>query len=248
MRKMVEEAGIKINARASFAAPMDSYDKVTQQLLLERGFDNYIAFMDASDGRLPVFARPEADVRKSTVILPRTQMGPEESIEEGDPDEGLQKFLDELELSIRMGGLAITRIPAQSILTPQQQQTVFDYLHTKKDKLWMTTSRDVAQWWRDRARISARLEPADKGLQLKVTVLGALSPKDPVAVWINLPYKGALLRLESPILNNPLPATGVIDAWRTAVILEELVPGEYEWYVHFENAVSTTPDTMPSPK
>jgi hypothetical protein len=248
MRKMVEEAGIKISTRASFSAPMDSYDKVTQQLLLERGFDNYIAFMDASDARLPVFARPETDVRKSTVILPRTQTGPEESIEEGDPDEGLQKFLDELELSIRMGGLAISRIPAQSILTPEQQQTIFGYLQTKKDKLWMTTSRNIAQWWRDRARIAARLEPTDKGLQLKVTVLGALSPKDPVAIWINLPYAGALLRLESPTINNPLPATGVIDAWRTAVILDELVPGEYEWYVHFENAATNALDTTLPPK
>jgi hypothetical protein len=247
MRKMVEDAGIKINTRASFSAPMDSYDKVTQQLLLERGFDNYIAFMDASDGRLPVFAKLETDVRKSTVILPRTQTGPEESIEEGDPDEGLQKFLDELELSIRMGGLAISRIPAQSILTPEQQQKIFGYLQTKKDKLWMTTARNVAQWWRDRARIAARLEPTDKGLQLKVTVLGALSPKDPVAVWINLPYAGAHLQLESPTMNNPLPATGVIDAWRTAVILDELIPGEYEWYVHFEKGTSIISDASLPP-
>jgi hypothetical protein len=215
--------------------------------LLERGFDNYIAFMDASDGRLPVFAKLETDVRKSTVILPRTQTGPEESIEEGDPDEGLQKFLDELELSIRMGGLAISRIPAQSILTPEQQQKIFGYLQTKKDKLWMTTARNVAQWWRDRARIAARLEPTDKGLQLKVTVLGALSPKDPVAVWINLPYTGAHLQLESPTMNNPLPATGVIDAWRTAVILDELIPGEYEWYVHFEKGTSIISDASLPP-
>jgi hypothetical protein len=248
MRKMVEDAGIKVNARASFSAPMDSYDKVTQQLLQERGFDNYIAFMDASDGRLPIFAKTEADVRKSTVILPRTQRGPEESIEEGDPDEGLQKFLDEVDLVTRMGGLVISRIPAQTILTPEQQQTVFSYLQTKKDNLWMTSSRNIAQWWRDRARIAARLEPTEKGLQLKVTVLGALSPKDPVAIWINLPYVGAVLRLESPIINNPLPATGAIDAWRTAVILEELVPGEYEWNIHFENTASTTFDTIPPPK
>ncbi len=248
MRKMVSDAGIKVNARASFSAPMDSYDKVTQQLLLEQGFDNYIAFMDASDGRLPIFAKTETDVRKSTIILPRTQKGPEESIEEGDPDEGLQKFLDEVDLVTRMGGLVISRIPAQTILTPEQQQTVFSYLQTKKDNLWMTSSRNIAQWWRDRARISARLEPTEKGLQLKVTVLGALSPKDPIAIWINLPYAGALLRLESPTINNPLPATGVVDAWRTAVILEELVPGEYEWNVYFDNTASTISATMPSPK
>jgi hypothetical protein len=133
-------------------------------------------------------------------------------------------------------------------LTPEQQRKVFDYLKTKKDNLWITTSRNIAQWWRDRARISARLEPTDQGLQLKVTVLGALSPKDPVAVWINLPYAGAVLRLESPTINNPLPPTGEVDAWRSAVILEELVPGEYEWYVHFEKTASTISDAMPPPK
>jgi len=238
MRKTIADAGVKIPERASFAAPMEAYDKLTEQLLQERGFDNYIAFMDVSDGRLPVFAQPGPDMRKATVILPRTQLGPEESMAEGDADEGLQNFLDELDLSLRMGGLAVARIPAQTILTAEQRDKMFAYLQTQRAKTWMVPSNQVAQWWRDRARITARLESSDKGPLLKVSVVGALSPKDSVAIWINLPQAGGRLRLESPQSDNPLPPVAPVDDWRAAVLLQELVPGEYDWYLRFDEPVA----------
>lgn len=240
MRKSLNDAGVKVAERASFSAPLESYDKTTEQILVERGYDSYIAFMDASDARLPLFAQPYTDVRKATVILPRTQPGPEDSMAEGDPDEGLQKFLDELHLSLQMGGLAISRIPTQSILSPEQLTRVFDYLRTQRGKVWLSTSSKVAQWWRDRSRIAAKVESSDKGALLRVSIVGALSPKEPVAIWVNLPQARARLRLESPLLDNPLPQVGRIDDWRTAIVLQELEPGEYEWYLHFDEPAAPT--------
>jgi len=157
---------------------------------------------------------------------------------EGDADEGLQNFLDELDLSLRMGGLAVARIPAQTILTAEQRDKMFAYLQTQRAKTWMVPSNQVAQWWRDRARITARLESSDKGPLLKVSVVGALSPKDSVAIWINLPQAGGRLRLESPQSDNPLPPVAPVDDWRAAVLLQELVPGEYDWYLRFDEPVA----------
>jgi hypothetical protein len=240
MRKSSTEAGLQIAERAGFNPPLESYDKVSEQLLRERGYDSYIAFMDASDARLPQLAQPYADVRRATVILPRTQPGPEDAMSEGDPDEGLQKFLEELDLSIQMGGLALVRIPTQTIMSPAQVTKMFDHLRTQRGKAWMSTSAKVAQWWRDRSRISASVESSEKGAMLRVRVVGALSPKEPVAVWVNLPQARARLRLESPLVDNPLPQVSRIDDWRSAIVLQELEPGEYEWYLHFDETTAAT--------
>ena len=34
--------------------------------------------------------------------------------------------------------------------------------------------------------------------------------------------------------SNPLPPVVKLDDWRSAIILEQLVPGEYYWYLHFD--------------
>jgi hypothetical protein len=69
--------------------------------------------------------------------------------------------------------------------------------------------------------------------------VGALSPKEPVAIWVNLPQARARLRLESPLTDNPLPPVGRIDDWRSAIVLQELEPGEYEWYLHFDESTAS---------
>ncbi|NDP48474.1 MAG: polysaccharide deacetylase family protein [Sulfuriferula multivorans] len=234
MRKLIADAGVVLPANASFDAPMDSYDQTTAQLLVDGSFGSYIAFMDDTEARLPIFAKQSGDHRRPTVVLPRTQAGPEESIEEGDPEVGLQNFFDELTLSGQMGALSIIRIPAQSLLTEKQRGEVVSYLKSHRESLWLSTSSKVAQWWRDRSRVSARIEPDPKAPLLIVTVLAESSPKELVAIQVNLPYIGARLRLESPQAHKPSPTVGKVDAWRSAVLLDELAPGEYRWYLHFD--------------
>lgn len=104
MQKQVADAGIAVPMPASFSAPLDSYDSTTQRLMVERKFSNYLAFMEVTDSNLPFVANRSADGLAQTVVLPRTLIGPEEAIDEGDPEEGLTNFLAGLDLSVRMGG------------------------------------------------------------------------------------------------------------------------------------------------
>ncbi len=234
MQKGMEEAGIKLGPQAGFVAPMSSYDETTRQLVLQRRFGHYTSFMDSTDARLPFFPKGSTDVNTATVVLPRTQPGPEEATEEGDPDEGMQHFLGQLRLSESMGGLSLIRIPAQTILAQEHLDLLFDHLKARKGKSWMVSGADVAQWWRERAKITAHLEFEGERALLVVTVYGSESLRHPAAVWVNLPRMGSRLRLQSLQADNPTPPVGPVDAWRAAVLLEDLDPGEYRWYLQFE--------------
>lgn len=236
MLKGVEDAGIKVGEGAGFVAPMDSYDKITEELLLERGIGHYLSFMDATDARLPFFAKGTVDVNKATVVLPRTQPGPEEATEEGDPDEGMQNFLEEFALSESMGGLSVIRIPTQTILSEPHRDLFFDHLKQRKGKMWMASAGDVAQWWRGRAKVSVRLEANAKAPILVVSVQGSEPVKEKTAVWVNLPSATSRLRLESADMDDPTPPIVKLDSWRSGVLLDGLVPGEYCWYLYFDGS------------
>ena len=234
MRKMFGDAGVQLAPGAGFAAPLDSYDSATEQLLIDRKMGHYIAFMDATDARLPFFPKAADGTQSTMVILPRTQPGPEDAIEEGDPEVSFQGFLDELSLSESMGGLSVIRIPSQTLLTEDQRKKMFGHLKSRRDKMWMSTAGGVAAWWRERSRISVRLVPNSKAPILVVTVQGETELTIPAAVLINLPQMDGSLRIESPEADNPLPMVGKIDAWRSAIILDGLVPGDYCWYLYFD--------------
>lgn len=239
MKQGLEDAGIKLIDGGGFVAPMDSYDKVTESLLLERGIGHYLSFMDATDSRLPFFASGTKDVNTATIVLPRTQPGPEEATEEGDPDEGMQRFLEEFALSESMGGLSVIRVPTQTILAQPHQDLLFEHLKARKDTMWVAPGAEVAQWWRNRAKVSVRLEHNAKAPILVVSVHGSEDVKSPLSVWVNLPATGKGLRLESADMDDPLPSVVRLDAWRSAVMLSGLAPGEYCWYLYFD-AASTT--------
>lgn len=234
MRRIIAAAGITLPANAGFSAPLDAYDKTTVQLLQQQRVDHFLSFMELTDSRVPSFLGSDDDHRRSTVVLPRTLRGPEEVLEDDDPDQAMANFLQELTLSEQMAALSVIRLPAQSLLTPEQRGEILDHLRKGRDHLWVRTAAQIAQWWRDRDRISVEMAPDEHGILLKVTVVATYTPKLPVAVWLNLPRPGARLRLESPDPTNPTPPVVTVDAWRSAVLLQELVPGEYDWYVHFD--------------
>jgi Polysaccharide deacetylase len=237
MRKAIADAGVVIATDAGFHAPMDSYDKTTENLLNERAFGSFMAFKDATDARLPYIApitAVGAPIGKQMVILPRTQNGPEESMEEGDPEVGLKNFLNELELTDQMASLSIARVPNQSLLTKAQLAEIFKHLKTRRDRMWLATATQVAEWWRERERVNIRLESGAAAPQLTVTIKGEESLKQAAMLWVNLPESGSNLRLVARGNYAKSPKIANIDIWRAAVVLEGMAPGEYHWDVYFD--------------
>ena len=243
MVKGLKSAGVEVAEDAGFHAPMESYDKTTEKLLKERAFGHYIAFMDSTDARLPFFAPVEAGAvkpAKSVVVLPRTQNGPEDSMEEGDPEIGLKTFLSELELSEQMGGLSVVRVPNQSLLTAAQSGEIFKHLKARRDQMWLATSGQIADWWRERERVTARLDSGVTAPQLTVTVKPGPPLQQAATVLINLPESGSTVRLVARGSYEKSPKVASVDAWRAAVVLNGLAAGEYQWYVYFDRMVVAT--------
>lgn len=240
MRKVTNDAGVNVAADAGFHAPLESYDKTTEELLSERKFRYFLTSNGATDARLPFFSTSAVagNAFKPLVVLPRTQIGPEDAMEEGDPEVGLQAFLSELSLAEKMGGLSLIRVPNQSLLTKEQLAEIFKHLNARKGRMWIAPGRQVAGWWRERERVNAQLLVSDEGPQLTVKINGEGPLDQAVAVWVNLPDAGTSLRLVARDSHQKVPKIADIDSWRAAVVLAGLAPGEYRWSVYFDRSTS----------
>ncbi len=238
MRQLFQNAGMELAADAGFHAPMESYDKTTEKLLREGAFGYYVAFMDATDTRLPVLLDAEpspetAATPKQIVVLPRTQSGPDDVMEENDPEVGMKIFKGALDVSQRMAALSVLRLPNQSLLTPEQLGEVFGYLKTRKAQTWMVTAAQVNQWWRARERVKVNFQATQGVPVLTVTISGEKSVAGAVAVRVNLPQAYSTLRLTALDAATVIPKVHAVDAWRASVLLDGLKPGRYQWQLAF---------------
>ena len=233
MQKQLADAGIVVPVHASFSAPLDSYDNTTQRLLQERRFDNYLAFMELSDSRLPFVKGKSDTVAVPTVVLPRSLIGPEEALEE-DAVAGLDNFLGGLELSARMGGLSVVRIPAQSMLMPDQRKSILEKMQSLRKNVWIASARQIAEWWRNRERVVVSLKPHPQGYVLRATVAREVTTQESISIWVNLPYRNSRVRLQALDKGDKLPTVMAVDPWRAAITWRAPLAGNYEWLLKFE--------------
>jgi Polysaccharide deacetylase len=240
MRKMVKDSGVEIRPDAGFHAPMDSYDKITEKLLKAGRFGHLLTAVEASEARLPFFAPGQESVdpasgHKALIVLPRTVSGPEDSVDNCQPEVGLKQFFNELERAEKMAGLSVVSISAKSDLTDAQSAEIYAHLSARRERMWLATAGQVADWWRDRARVNARLESGGTGFRLVVSVLAGAAFKQAPVVTINLPEMGSTLRLVARGDPEKKQRVTQIDAWRSAVLLDGLAAGDYQWDVYFDS-------------
>ena len=235
MQSELKAVGFNIAVNAGFHAPMEAYDKTTERLLKERSFGHYISSMDASETRLPFFAKEGTGIEKSAkplVVLPRTLGGPED--DDRDAANGMKEFFNELELADQMASLAVVRVPNQSVLDKTQLDEFFRHLKAMSSRMWMATGGQVSDWWRDRDRVSANLEPNALAPLLKVTISGDKPLRQAVAVWVNLPESRGAVRLVARGSYAKSPKVVRVDSWRNAVVLDGFAAGEYQWHLYFD--------------
>ena len=242
MMREMKEAGVELTANAGFHPPMESYDRTTEKLLKARSFGYLVAGLDASEARLP-FAETnnvegtEINPDYTMIVLPRTQSDPEDLMSEGDPVGGMKLFLNELDLAEQMAGLSVVRISNKSSLTDGQFAEIFKQLKKKRPRMWLASAGQVAQWWRQRGRVSISLDSKNVPPLLTVRINGDKPLQQAANVWVNLPVSGSSLRLVAAQYQEKLPKTASIDSWRSAVVLDGLLPGEHSWYLYFDRSV-----------
>jgi hypothetical protein len=239
MQKGMVEAGIGISSPASFSAPLDSYDATTQRLAIERKFGNFLAFMEVSESSLPFAASRDANGLAQTIVLPRTLIGPEEATEAGDPDEGLENFLGGLDLSVRMGGLSVMRIPSQTLLTPVQRKRIFGKVESMRERMWMASAQQIAQWWRSREHVSVSLVPHLQGYLLTAAIAHPITAAEPISIWVNLPRRDSRMRVQALRKGEKVPLVLANDPWRAAIVLNAPTSGTFAWLLQFEDVPSS---------
>ncbi len=237
MRMEMANSGLVIPADSGFHPPMDSYDKTTEQLIYANGFGHFVSFMDTTDASLPFIATSlgtNSSAITPTVVLPRTSSGPEDAMETGDAEEGLKAFLSELDLSQKMSSLSVLRLAQQTFITKEQWDDIFSHLKSPNAKTWVATAGQVADWWRERERVSFTLEPDPITPILSVTIKGNSPLKQAVALYVNLPESRNVMRLVSRTDSGNSVKIVAIDAWRSALVLNDLSPGTYRWQLYFD--------------
>lgn len=235
MQAQFVDAHVAVSSPASFSPPLDSYDSITQRLAMERKFGTFLSFMEVTDSSLPFLAQFDAENNSQTVVLPRTLIAPEEAVAEGGPTEGLDNFLAGLDLSVRMAGLSVVRIPSQTLLLPVQRQRIFDQMAAMRERIWMASAHQIAQWWRDHDGVTVTLEPGPQGYLLNVNVKHQPTAGKPLSILINLPQSNSRVRLRALKKGDKVPPAVTKNPWQAAVILNAPSVGNHTWLLQFKD-------------
>lgn len=237
MRKDFKDSGLTLALDAGFHPPIDSYDQATETLLADQQFGHYIGFLGATEARLPYFANAAASTpqaAKRTVVLPKTQIGPDEVLKGADLEQAVAAFLCDVDLTSIMSGLSVGRVVNPSPLTTKQWTEIMQFLRERRDRMWLATSGQIANWWRERDRVQVSLVSEATETLLTVTVQDGEPLGQNVAVLINLPEAEILVHAQS--INGTHHSLKIerFDTWRSAAVLAGLPPGKHTWRVHFE--------------
>lgn len=245
MLREMKDSGVTLPPDAGFHPPMESYDKTTERLVRDRGFGYLIGGIEASEARLPFLASSDAGASpdkpvSSILVLPRTTSDPEDLISEGDASVGIKRFLLDLSINDQMGGLSIVRLSNRSSLNAAQMTEIGKHIKSKKDRLWLASANQIAQWWRERERVSVSMDTKTSPPLLTVKITGEKPIQLAATAWVNLPDAGSVPRLEAVERYTKSPRVAIVDTWRAAIILDGLAPGEYRWYMYFDPPTSKT--------
>ena len=241
MQSQLTQARIAMPKPAGFAVPLDAYDAVTQSLVVGKKFDTFLTYSDTTDSSLPFVASRTPDGWGETVVLPRSLIGPEEALDEADGDEGIDNFLSALDVSVRSGSLSVVRLPSKTILTPGQRKRIFERIAALRPRMWMASASQIAQWWRNREKVSVTLTPQAQAQDFLLTVTAerTLKLQESFSIWINLPTPNSRVRLVALQKSQKLPQVIEVDQWRAAVVVGAPAAGKQEWLLRFEEIAPT---------
>lgn len=226
-------------AFTGFRAPTEGYDMNTEALLYKSGFRHHVTDPSRTEARLPAFAKIEGvPPEDSLVIIPRTQRDDINLAKENlDVAQTQQALIDDLELTDEMGALGLLSVHSQnygsdSVLT----QAMPGYLaHFKEHRphLWLASSGQVADWWRERERFKLSAKSTGKRLEFNLTVNGK-TPFSGGNLIVMLPRKGVMPEVQGLKIGMPKATVRKIDDFRAGISFETLNPGNYAYQATFE--------------
>lgn len=225
-------------AMTGFRAPTEGYDATTEKVLQRNSLRYHVADPNRGEVRLPLFAQvPGAVADNDIVVLPRTQRDDLNALKESTSTDDLtQALIADTDLALDNGALALLSIHTQNFAanSPLARAMPGMLLHAKqlKERMWLATSGEVANWWRERERV--QFSPSYKGrrLEMAVSITGA-NPVSGASFIVFLPQKDVSMSVKSTKIGGVLPTVRTIDAYRKVLIFPGLPPGNHSYQITF---------------
>jgi hypothetical protein len=233
MRHQVADVGLSLASDAGFTAPMNSYDDTTVQQLMGQGFGFQIGYQAGTEGRLPYFPPLPAGVTRTGppfVMMPLTQIGPEELLNDNEPGDVVKIFKNGLNFADQAGALSLVVFPNQTLLDKETQEQLFGTIKERAGHTWLTLTSQVATWWRERERVSFDLTGDTTAAELTVRVADGPALQQAAALVLTLPLPGSRLTVSG----SPAVQVQPVDEFRSAIVLKGLAPGTYHWQLQFQ--------------
>lgn len=222
-----------------FRAPTEGYDKTTEKLLQARGIRFHVADPNSTEARLPFFDKIEGvDNADTIVVLPRTQRDDINlAKQELSVEQTAQALIEDLRYTMDMGALGLLSVHSQnygdSANLTKAMPTFLTELKKHRDKLWLASSSQVSQWWRERDRFKVSSEILGKRMEFDVTIQGDKSFEG-ACLTLMLPQKGMTANIQGIKTGMPEVKVVRIDDYRVSVQFDKLEPGNYAYQVTFE--------------
>ena len=222
-----------------FRAPTEGYDKTTEKLLQARGIRFHVADPNSTEARLPFFDKIEGvDNADTIVVLPRTQRDDINlAKQELSVEQTAQALIEDLRYTMDMSALGLLSVHSQnygdSANLTKAMPTFLTELKKHRDKLWLASSSQVSQWWRERDRLKVSSEILGKRMEFDVTIQGD-KPFDGASLTLMLPQKGMTANIQGIKTGMPDVKVVRIDDYRVSVQFDKLEPGNYAYQVTFE--------------
>ena len=220
-----------------FRAPTESYDQATEKLLSQNGFGYHVADPSRSEARLPFFVREnKLPNTNPLVILPRTQRDDINIDQEASSVAQWEEFLEiDAELSHDMGALGLLSVHSQNFGATHPLTNAIPKLLSslsKRTDIWIETGDQIASWWRERERFKVSIKQVGVRLEFDISVVGD-KPLKGGTLMVMLPTRHGKVIIEGTKARMPTPSVKSVDAFRTAIVFDELSPGSYQYQVLF---------------
>ncbi len=221
-----------------FRAPTEGYDTITEQLLQKRGIRHHAADPSRLEGRTPAVVKMD-DVLPddALIVLPRTQRDDINLYwEKLDIPRTTKALSDDFDLAVNTGSLGFLSVHSQNFgeasVLRQAMPDFLAHVQERRSQVWMATSAQVAQWWRDRERLRLSSFNVGRRLDFNLSVKGT-QPLFGATLVVMLPRKGQLPTVRSTKIGTMIPRVTKIDDYRAAVVFDSLKPGDYVFQATF---------------
>lgn len=223
-----------------FRAPTEGYDATTEQLLYKHGIRYHAADPSRLEGRIPGYLKMEGvRAEDSLMVIPRTQRDDINLYwEKLSVEQTIKALIDDFDLAMSTGSLGFLSVHSQNFdegsVLRQALPAYLAHVQKRRDRIWLASSGQIVQWWRDRERMSINSTVSGKRLDFNLTVKGG-QPVNGASFTVIQPNKGVPPTVVSTKIGAPVPRVVQLDDYRSAVIFSSLKPGDYVYQATFEH-------------